>query len=96
MTTQGADWATRLRAIIDEFESGNQTAFAKQIGVSKQSVGKMLRGSTPSGSTLEELVRRYPVVNLEYLLTGRGPVRTPESRSGSAFERGAVEVVEQV
>jgi len=88
-----AGWPVRLRAIIAEFEGGNQAAFARKLALSKQAVSKLLGGAVPSGATLEQLVRSYPTVNLEYLLTGRGPVRDPGLRSGVAHERGAAEVV---
>lgn len=61
-----------MRSIIERFEDGNQAAFARSLGLSKQAVSKMLGGAIPSGGTLETLMRRYPLVRAEWLLTGRG------------------------
>lgn len=72
MTTQGHGWAERIGRIIDAYEDGNQTAFAKKIGLSKQAINKLLKTTVPKGGTVQEIIRRYPRVDPEWLTTGRG------------------------
>lgn len=67
----------RLLEIIDEFEDGNKSKFAREIGASSGNLGIWLRQAKrgkeiyPSASVLYRILKRYSV-NINWLLTGEG------------------------
>ena len=71
----------RLSHIIDEY---NLTAsqFADEIGVQRSSVSHVLSGrNKPSLDFITKVILRYPEINAEWLLTGKGSFRTDQQTS---------------
>jgi transcriptional regulator with XRE-family HTH domain len=52
-----------------------QNEFARAIGISSNSVSKIVRGlSEPSPKTLRKICEVFPQVNYQWLTTGEGPI----------------------
>lgn len=63
---------TRLQQFLAA-ENISQAQFAETIGVARASVSHILAGrNRPGFDFLESMVRHYPNLNFEWLLTGRG------------------------
>ncbi len=72
----------RLKLIMDD-KGLNNGEFAKEIGVVQSTISNIFgaRGTNPSTDVLLRLHKRYPNINLEWLLTGEGAMYndgTPE------------------
>ncbi|MDH3975698.1 MAG: helix-turn-helix domain-containing protein [Deltaproteobacteria bacterium] len=62
----------RLQIAIDELYAGKKSHFAKALGIDPSFVGSWINtGSLPSGEKLE-LIAGKTVINLNWLLTGKG------------------------
>ena len=54
-------------------ENISQAQFAETLGVARASVSHILSGrNKPGFDFLESMIRHYPALNFEWLLTGRG------------------------
>jgi transcriptional regulator with XRE-family HTH domain len=63
---------TRLQQFLAA-ENISQAQFAETIGVARASVSHILAGrNKPGFDFLESMIRHYPGLNLEWLLTGQG------------------------
>lgn len=64
----------RIKSIIDFYDL-NQSSFAKEIGVSPMTISSLLsRKTDPSFATILAICSRYNNINLEWLITGDGPM----------------------
>ncbi len=63
----------RLKTIVD-YKQLNYGEFAKEISVAQSTISNIFgaRGTTPSVEVILRLHQRYPDINLEWLLTGKG------------------------
>ena len=62
----------RLQQFLNA-ENISQSQFAESIGVAKASVSHILAGrNKPGFDFIEGMARRYPNLNLEWLISGRG------------------------
>ena len=65
-----------MNARLQQFlaaENISQAQFAETIGVARASISHILSGrNKPSYDFLESMIRHYPSLNFEWLLTGRG------------------------
>lgn len=64
----------RISAIIDLMEKGKQNAFASKTGIPTTTLSGIVgvRQSDPSSKILNCILKGYPDVSPEWLLTGRG------------------------
>lgn len=63
---------TRLQQFLSA-ENISQAQFADTIGVARASVSHILAGrNRPGFDFIERMARRYPSLNLEWLITGKG------------------------
>lgn len=69
----GDAWPDRLRWMIDKFASGDRARFASKLGVHKETVRLWGLEMRPGIENLAAILREYPEVNPEWLVTGRGP-----------------------
>lgn len=76
-------WAQRIAYVVQTYHAGNATACAHRIGVTPQTVTRILRGGAPSADTLAAIILAYPRLSPDWLLTGRGP-REREALAGGA------------
>lgn len=60
-----------LRKFLN-FKSGR--SFAEQIGISSTTFNDIEKGSKPNYSTLEKIMRTFPDISAEWLLTGKGDI----------------------
>jgi len=68
-----------------------QEAFAKQVGVSKMTVGRWERGErVPDYENLIAILHSFPEINPIWLLTGEESMRIPE-RSSTDFDFDLIE-----
>ena len=69
-----------MNARLQQFlvaENISQAQFAETIGVARASISHILSGrNKPGFDFLESMVRHYPNLNFEWLLTGRGKMYT--------------------
>ena len=72
LTARRSSLRARVRWVLDELSEGNQSAFARRVGITQQAVSKIAAGGGVSGEVLERIARAFPTVNPEWLLTGRG------------------------
>ena len=62
----------RLEKILSHYDV-NATAFAEEIGVQRSSISHLLSGrNKPSLDFVLKVIRRYPEVDLYWLLNGKG------------------------
>ncbi|KAA6307652.1 hypothetical protein EZS27_040676, partial [termite gut metagenome] len=61
----------RIKRIVTELYDGNQSEFARKIGISESSVRSYLVGTTPKADVLEKIVNNI-AISYEWLLTGEG------------------------
>lgn len=67
------NWSRRVLWLTHRYAEGNQSEFARRIGLTPQSVNDLVRGRyEPSTSTLAAICREWPEVNARWLLTGSG------------------------
>ena len=66
-------------------ENISQAQFAETIGVARASVSHILAGrNKPGFDFLESMIRHYPNLNFEWLLTGRGRMYGPAKSPSEA------------
>lgn len=80
---------TRLQQFLAA-ENISQAQFAETIGVARASVSHILAGrNKPGFDFLESMIRHYPGLNLEWLLTGQGKMysnaKTPLNATAEAI-----------
>lgn len=79
---------TRLQQFLTA-ENISQSQFADTIGVARASVSHILAGrNKPGFDFIENMSRRFPTLNLEWLITGKGKMykQAPENKEVSLFE----------
>lgn len=78
---------TRLQQFLAA-ENISQAQFAETIGVARASVSHILSGrNKPGFDFLESMVRHYPSLNFEWLLTGQGKMyNNAKSATGAAVD----------
>ncbi|MCC3156470.1 hypothetical protein LJ737_04430 [Hymenobacter sp. 15J16-1T3B] len=81
----------RLQAVIDHFESGVQRQFALQVGVAPGRISEIFgeRQSKPSAELLQKTAKAYPLLRIEWLLLGEGPMLKSEKAAPSPVEEAA-------
>lgn len=72
-------------------EDISQSQFADSIGVTRASVSHILSGrNNPGYDFLSSMAKRYPTLNTDWLLTGRGKMyRTPDASEPAAIPPAA-------
>lgn len=72
-------------------ENISQSQFADSIGVTRASVSHILSGrNNPGYDFLSSMAKRYPTLNTDWLLTGRGKMyRTPDAAEAVAIPSAA-------
>lgn len=66
------DFVTRFKFLIDRLAGGNQTEFARVLGIQSSYVNRWVKqGNLPSTEHLANIVDRLGV-NINWLLTGKG------------------------
>lgn len=78
---------TRLQQFLNA-ENISQAQFAETIGVARASVSHILAGrNKPGFDFLESMIRHYPSLNFEWLLTGQGKMyNNAKSAPGAAAD----------
>ncbi|KAA6352087.1 hypothetical protein EZS27_000571 [termite gut metagenome] len=67
----------RIKRIVTELYDGNQSEFARKIGISESNVRSYLVGTTPKADVLEKIVKNI-AISYEWLLTGEGSMLRDE------------------
>ena len=68
-------------------ENISQAQFAETLGVARASVSHILSGrNKPGFDFIESMARRYPTLNLEWLITGNGRMYNAEETVSCADE----------
>jgi hypothetical protein len=62
----------RINFILYEFGYKSKRAFALKLGISQTSFNDIINGAEPKFSTLEKIMKAEPLINAEWLLTGKG------------------------
>jgi transcriptional regulator with XRE-family HTH domain len=76
----------RIKRIITELYEGNQSEFARRIGISESNVRSYLVGTTPKADVLEKIVNNI-AISYEWLLTGEGAMlRNEQTSSQSTYQ----------
>lgn len=70
----------RIGELVNFFNQGNKSAFAKTVGISNQSLGEIIgkRQSTPSFAALQKIFAAFPQVRMEWLILGLGQMLQKE------------------
>lgn len=80
------DIRERFIKIVDYYCFGNQSKFAKAIGVPQGNIGNIFsRGTTPSSDIIAKTSIAFPNLNTRWLLTGEGEleISTPSQSQTS-------------
>ena len=78
----------QLELMIHELRI-TQSEFAKQTGLSKQTVNNIISGRHVTKSdVLEKILQAYPDLNITWLLNGKGTMWTTQPESGKGKSRG--------
>lgn len=70
----------KLLALIDQFASGNQQAFAHLIGVSRSNVATWMHRGAITANGREAILDTFPQVSREWLMPARATDITPRPR----------------
>ena len=64
----------RLSILVDELEGGSKANFASKVGVAVQSIHDLIGGrqGMPSFKLLSSILEKYPTVDANWLVSGRG------------------------
>jgi transcriptional regulator with XRE-family HTH domain len=70
----------RIKLIIKEFCKGNDSAFARAIGVTPSVIGNITgaRAGSPSFEVLQKIINAFEYINIEWLLIGKGDMLRSE------------------
>ncbi|MDR0829229.1 MAG: helix-turn-helix domain-containing protein [Prevotellaceae bacterium] len=68
----------RLILIIRQLGLSNN-AFAEKIGISQQTLFNYTKGRIPSVDVVEKIINKYPEINTDWLVTGRGEMQKIEN-----------------
>ena len=81
----------RIARMVNFFSKGNKSAFAKQVGISNQSLGEIVgaRQSTPSFAALQKILIAFPEVRIKWLVLGRGAMLTEKAELRALKEKTA-------
>ena len=80
---------TRLLQFLSA-ENINQSQFADSIGVARASISHILAGrNKPGFEFIENTMKRYPDLNIEWLITGKGKMYKTSAYSPSLFDDDA-------
>ena len=72
---------TRLQQFLSA-ENITQSQFADSIGVARASISHILSGrNKPGFEFIENLAKRYPALNIEWFITGKGRMYKSSSES---------------
>lgn len=79
---------TKMKERLEQFlaaENITQAAFADKINVTRSSITHILSGrNKPGYDFFAGLIKNYPSLNMEWLLTGRGRMyKSPENSAGT-------------
>lgn len=80
---------TRLQQFLSA-ENISQSQFADTIGVARASVSHILAGrNKPGFDFIENMSKRFPALNLEWLITGKGKMykQAPEQKEMNIFDQ---------
>lgn len=87
----------RLRKLIQEYLKVTQTEFAREIGVSLQTITAYTSNVRNLGNkNIVRIVRAYPNVNSEYLRSGELPVFIDQSMKGKVIFEQIEELTSEV
>jgi hypothetical protein len=86
----------RLIIIVDTFEKGKKAGFARATGLSTTGVQEMLAGrqNEPSFQALTKILKAYPQISTEWLISGRGEMIKGQQPEGASLTSGEATVVE--
>lgn len=62
----------RIRYVIDAFEGGNATRFARKVGISKYAVCRMCAGTASVAPHAAAITAAYPLASMAWLVSGEG------------------------
>ncbi len=69
-----------------EAENISQAQFADSIGVARASISHIISGrNKPGFDFIERTARRYPALNIEWLITGKGKMFSSQEETESLF-----------
>lgn len=81
MKTKISQMKTRLSQLVEHYNT-TPRKFSQEIGLSSATLGKVLRGiNSLSGTSLAKIGEKYPEINLDWLITGRGSMLREEQQS---------------
>ena len=81
------DIRERFSKVIEFYCSGNQSKFARTIGVSQGNISNIFsRGTTPSSELISKTSIVFPKLNLRWLLTGEGEIEMSTLSSNENLE----------
>lgn len=75
----------RIQILIDKFEGGINSQFAKAINLTEGSIRSYLNGSQPKADTIEKIVKYYDI-NPEWLVLGVGEIKKSNDTTPSLVE----------
>ena len=86
---------TRLQQFLGA-ENISQSQFADSIGVARASVSHILAGrNRPGFDFIESMAKRYPALNLEWLITGKGKMYKVDFTPSQSIQEPPSETVEE-
>lgn len=69
-----------------EAENISQAQFADSIGVARASISHIVSGrNKPGFDFIERTARRYPALNIEWLITGKGKMYSSQEEEENLF-----------
>jgi phage repressor protein C with HTH and peptisase S24 domain len=86
------DISKRLQTLVDTHAGGKHTVFAKAAGIIPTTFQNYISGRTPSAESLVNICEHFGV-NLNWLLTGKGPQYLRDLEKGGQLKR-AIQVEE--
>ena len=82
----------RIQLLIDTYEAGNKSAFARRVDMKSGVIGDIVGGrlNKPNFDNLLKILDAYPSVNTEWLLKGVDPMLKPAAPQEDSATMGVV------
>jgi transcriptional regulator with XRE-family HTH domain len=62
----------RLQTLVDSLAKGNQSEFARTLGITQSTLNTYLKRSEPGYGILYKIAVAYPTLRMDWLITGAG------------------------
>lgn len=84
------DFCDRVQVLIDKYAEGNASQFARQTGIPRRSVQKVIERTTlnPGVEFVQAIMDRFPGEDARWIITGRFSTKDAVAKAGKEEAAG--------